>query len=258
MWITFYRQVYWAITEFSFYKSVIGQPIRQTFLFLLYLCAHASLVLTLVYAFYLGPDFQDFGIWIQENVPPMEVNENKLRVEAKQPLVQTYWGRTTLTLVFDTTGTHRDLDQFEEPALLFTENALFLRQNQTTEKLLWRDIGPFRITPEHLRDWVELVKWGYFPTAYTLLLVFTFLVKLILALLFALLARSVTSRYQIRLPFASYLSIATYSLTPAAVIELAVSLTGLALPFLELISLGTTAIYTYMATERIITEDKSG
>ena len=105
-----------------------------------------------------------------------------------------------------------------------------------------------------IRNWLEFVKWAYFPTAYSLVLVFTFAFKLVLALLFTLLALSVTSRYQVKFPFPSYLAIATYSLTPAVAIETAVTLTGLSILHLEVISLATTGIYTYMATRTIMAE----
>ena len=251
---TFYHQCYWAITEFPFYKTILAQPLRQTLLYLLYLCAHASLIVTLAYAFHLGPEFREFGIWLQENVPPMQVSEGRLRVEADQPLIQTYSGREPVTLIFDTTGSRPDLARFPEPLLLFTEDALVLRRNQGLETFPWTDFGSFEVTPERIRNWLEIMKWIYFPTAYSLVLIFTFSIKLALALLFTLLALSVTTRHQVKFPYPAYLAIAIYSLTPAVAIETAVNLTGLSIDYLAVISLATTGIYTYMATSRIVME----
>ena len=251
---TFYHQFYWAITEFPFYKTILAQPLRQTLLYLLYLCAHASLIVTVAYAFHLGPEFREFGTWLQENVPPMQVSDGRLHVEADQPLVQTYSGRHPVTLIFDTTGSRQEVARFPEPLLLFTEDALVLRQNQTVETFPWTDFGTFEVTPELIRSWLELMKWVYFPTTYSLILVFTFAIKLVLALLFTLLALSVTTRYQVKFPYPAYLAIAIYSLTPAVAIETAVTLTGLSIRYLEVIYLATTGIYTYMATSRIMAE----
>ena len=255
---TFYHQFYWSITEFPFYKTILAQPLRQTLLYLLYLCAHASLIVTVAYAFHLGPEFRDFGKWLQENVPPMQVSEGRLRIEADQPLIQTYSGRHPVTLIFDTTGSRQDLTRFPDPLLLFTEDSLVLRQNQTLEAFPWTDFGSFEVTPELIRDWLELMKWVYFPTAYSLVLVFTFAIKLVLALFFTLLALSVTTRYQVKFPYPAYLAIAIYSLTPAVAIETAVTLSGLSVQYLDVISLATTGIYTYMATSRIVAEKSAG
>lgn len=255
---TFYHQFYWAITEFPFYKSILAQPLRQTLLYLLYLCAHASLIVTLAYAFHLGPEFREFSTWLEESVPPMQVTEGQLRIEADQPLIQTYSGRPSMTLIFDTKGGRQDLARFPEPLLVFTQDALVLRQNQTLETYPWRDFGSFHVTPEQIRNWLELMKWVYFPTAYSMILVFTFFVKLLLALLLTLLALSVTGRYGVRFPFPAYLAIATYALTPAVAIELAVTLTGLSVLHLEVICLATSGIYTYMATSKIMAEKADG
>ena len=253
----FYHQLYWAITEFPFYKTILAQPLRQTLLYLLYLCAHASLIVTVAYAFQFGPEFREFGTWLQENVPHMQVSDGRIRIEADQPLILTYSGRRPVTLIFDTTESRPNLARFSEPLLVFTRDALVLRQNQTLETYPWRDFGSFEVTPEQIRNWLEIMKWVYFPIAYSLILIFTFAFKLVLALLFTLLAILVTSRYQVRFPFPAYLAIAVYSLTPAVAIETAVTLTGLSVLYLEVISLATTGIYTYMATSRIMVEKTS-
>ena len=250
----FYRRAYWAVTEFPFYRTVLEQPLYRTLLYLLYLSSHAAVVLTLSYAWHYASTFQDFSLWLEENVPPLVVEDGELRIEGEQPLVRTYWGEASVTFVFDTTGTHRDLDRFGDPSVLLTEDALLLRQDGITQTLFWADYGSFEVGQQQLRDWIDLVKWAYFPIACSTLLLATFTLKLIMALLFSLLAMSVTSRYKVRFPFRFYLTIAIFSLTPALIIELGVAITGLAIPFPELISLTTTAIYTYMATTKCVEE----
>ena len=250
----FYRKAYWAVTEFSFYRTVLEQPLYRTFLYLLYLSSHAAVILTLSYALHYASIFQDFSLWLEENIPPLVVENGELRIEGEQPLVRTYWGKTSVTFVFDTTGTHGDLDLFGDPAVLLTKDALLLRQGGITQTLFWADYGSFEVGRHQLSDWIELFKWAYFPIACSTMLFMTFTLKLIMALMFSLLAMSVTSRYKVRFPFRFYLTIAIFSLTPALVIELGVAITGLAIPFPELISLTTTAIYTYMATTKCVEE----
>ena len=250
----FYRKAYGAVTEFPFYRPVLEQPLIRTLLYLLFLSSHAAVVLTLSYAWHYGPAFQDFSLWLEENVPPLVVEDGELRIEGKQPLVRTYWGETSVTFVFDTTGTHRDLDRFGDPSVLLTADALLLRQDGITQTLRWADYGSFEVGQQQLRDWIELLRWAYFPIACSIFLFTTFTLKLIMALLFSLLAMSVTSRYKIRFPFRFYLTIAVFSLTPALIIELGLTITGLTIPLRELISLTTTALYTYMATTKCVEE----
>lgn len=250
----FYRGAYLAVTEFSFYRTILEQPLHRTLVYLLLLSIHAAFVLTLSYAWQYAPAFQEFTDWLEENVPPLVVDEGKLSIEAEQPLVKTYWGETSITFVFDTTGTHRDLERFDEPSVLLTEEALLLRQDGITQTLFWADYGSFEVGQEELRQWIEFLKWVYFPIATSSLLLLKLIEKLLLALLFSLLAMSVTARYKIRFPFRFYLTTAAYSLTPALIIELGVAMTGLDIPYRDLIGLATTAIYTYMATTKCVEE----
>ena len=62
----------------------------------------------------------------------------------------------------------------------------------------------------------------------------------------------VTARSGIRLPFQQYFTISLYSLTPAIVIDLAVSMTGLEVSLFPFLYLATAAIYTYMATQKCV------
>ncbi len=250
----FYRKAYWAVTEFPFYRTVLEQPLYRTLLYLLYLSCHAAVILTLSYAWHYGSTVQDLTLWLEENVPPLVVEEGELKIQAKQPLVKTYWGETAFTFVFDTTGTYDNLDSFGDPAALLTKDSFVLRQQGMTQTLFWADYGSFELGQQQLREWIALLKWAYFPIACSVLLFATLIFKLIMALMFSLLAMSVTSRYKVRFPFRFYLTIAVFSLTPALIIELGISITGLEIPFRDLISLTTSAIYTYMATTKCVEE----
>ena len=56
----FFRQLYLAITDFEFYKSIFDQPFRQTLLFLLYIAASVTLIQTLLYGYQYSPAVNDF------------------------------------------------------------------------------------------------------------------------------------------------------------------------------------------------------
>ena len=245
--VRFYRQVHSAVTDFSFYRIIFEQPLRHTFLYLLYLVTHFAAVLTLIYAWHYGPEFLEVSLWAQENFPPLEVIDGQLRVDSEQPLVKKYPGKQLITFVFDTTGTYQDPQQLEEPVFLFTQEKLSFRYQGQTQTHLWKD-WPF----QRVEDFTAVVKWAYFPTAFSLILLYNILVKTLWALILSSIGWMVTARSGIRLPFQQYFTIALYSLTPAIVIDLAVSMTGLevsAFPFLYLI---TAALYTYMATQQCV------
>ncbi len=245
--LLFYRQTYSAVTDFSFYRNIFEQVLRQTLLYLLYLAAHVAAILTLIFAWHYGPAFFEITNWAEENFPPLQVQDGQLLVEAEQPLVKKYPGEQLITFVFDTTGTYEDPQQLEEPSILFTREKLYFRYLGQTQTYLWRD-WPF----QEVKDFTRFVKWAYFPTAYSLIFVYTILAKGLWALILTSIGLLATSRAAIRLPFQQYFTIALYSLTPAVVIDLAVRMTGLEVPLFPFLYLVTAALYTYMATYKCV------
>ena len=245
--LRFYHQVYSAVTDFSFYRTIFEQPLRQTLLYLLCLAAHFAAALTLIYALHYGPQFLEISLWAQQNFPPLEVRDGQLRLDTEQPLVKKYPGKQLITFVFDPTGTYEDPQQLEEPAFLFTQEKLYFRYLGQTQTYLWKD-WPF----QRVEDFTTVVKWAYFPTAYSFFFVYTILVKPLWAFILSSIGLFVTARSAIRLPFQQYFTISLYSLTPAIVIDLAVRMTGLEVSLFPFLYLLTAAIYTYMATHKCV------
>jgi hypothetical protein len=243
--LLFYRQVYSAVTDFSFYRTIFEQPLRRTLLYLLYLAVHVAAVLTLSLAWH-GPELFEISNWAEENFPPLQIRDGQLFVESEQPLVKKYPGKQLITFVFDTTGTYEDPQQLEEPSLLFTREKLYLSIPGQTLTFLWSE-WPF---PE-VEDVTRFVKMAYFPSAYSLIFFSTLLVGGPWALILTSIGFLATARSDIRLPFQQYFTIALYSLTPAIVIDVAVRITGLEVPLFPFLLI-TAAIYTYLATYQCV------
>ena len=243
--LLFYRQVYSAVTDFSFYRTIFEQPLRRTLLYLLYLAVHVAAVLTLSLAWH-GPELFEISNWAEENFPPLQIRDGQLFVESEQPLVKKYPGKQLITFVFDTTGTYEDPQQLEEPSMLFTREKLYLSIPGQTLTFLWSE-WPF---PE-VEDVTRFVKRAYFPSAYSLIFFSTLLVGGPWALILTSIGFLATARSDIRLPFQQYFTIALYSLTPAIVIDVAVRITGLEVPLFPFLLI-TAAIYTYFATYQCV------
>ena len=246
----FWRQAYLAITDFDFYASVFQQPFRQTSLFLLYISAFLALALTLIYASFYGPRVERFFDWAYENFPPIEVVAGELHVLADQPVVAKYQDGSTWTFVFDTTGTYTDPSGLEEPVLLFTQEKLYVQTPGQTQTYLWEDLGEFSVTPENLSEYETIIVWAYFPLAYSFLLIYNVLAKSLQALILSPIAYSVAVSYGVRLPLADSVTIALYSLVPAIVIDLAITMSGIDISYFDLIYLAIAGLYTFLASQR--------
>ena len=248
----FYHQTYSAVTDFLFYKTIFTQPLRKTLLYLVLLSAHVAAALTLIVAWQQGSQFLEICRWAEQNFPTLEVRDGRLWVNSEQPLIKRYRGEQLITFVFDTTGTYSDPREIQEPAILFTQEKLYLHMLGQTQTYYWKDFGPFQISPEAFREAISLVKWIYFPTFYPLLLGYTLLAKASLAVVLSVIALSASARYNVRLPFQQYFTISLYSLTPAVVIDLAVTMTGIEISYFNFFYVATAVIYTYLATQKCV------
>jgi hypothetical protein len=250
--VRFYREAYQAVTDFGFYRTVFQQGLRRSFLYLFYLSATLALALTLIYAWRYAAEFHSFWRWAEANLPVLEVRDGELRVEAEQPTVRTYHGQEVLTFVFDSGAGYQDAEEVQEPGVLFTRDALYVRLGGRTQSYRWQDYDEFRLAPPEMRQVEQLIKWAYFPVSYSFFFIYNLIAKAFHALLLTLFGVSATARYAIRLPFRHYFTIALYALTPAVLIDLAVTMTGLEISYFFVIYLGTGAIYTYMASQRTV------
>ena len=248
--LVFYQQAYSAVTDFSFYRTVLGQPIRRTVLYLVVLTAHVAALFTLIAAGHYGPTFLDIMSWAQQNFPPLEIQEGVLRVGDEQPLTLRYPGEQAITFVFDTTGTYTDPNQLEEPAVLLTEEKVYFRYLGQTQTYLWRNL-PF----QRLEQVTEAVKWAYFPFAYSSIFVYALFIKTFLAILLVSIGILASAPYGIRLDLPQYFNIALYSLTPAITIGSAVAVAGLGVGYFTFFCVSTAGIYSYFATRSCVEVD---
>lgn len=250
MFRRFLGELYLAVTDFAFYRSVFDRPLRRTLLFLLLLSASLALILTAIYAWKYNPEVDRFFSWAEENLPPIEIVHGELKVLAEQPLVRKYRTDTTWTFVFDTQGTYDEPAGLEEPVFLFTREKFFFRMEGQTQTYGWDDFGEFRISSENLPDYKQAIKWLYFPSSYSFFLILSLLAKSLQALILSPLAYSVGVSYGVRFSFRNVFTIALYSLVPAIVIDLGVRMTGVEISYFDLIYLVIGGIYTFLAAQK--------
>lgn len=247
---SFPRRCYLAITDFDFYAQVFRQPIRASLLFLLYLAALLALLLTVWYSFRLFPSLDQFLEWAGANVPPFEIRDGVLRSSTTQPVLRNYEGDFALTLVLDPTGTYTDPAGLDEPAVLLTRENLFMRTGGRTQTFTWADYGPFQFDPRQVDGYGLILKLIYFPTSYSVLLVYHLLAKGLTALLLVPIAYSMGLSYGTRFRFSESYTIALHSLVPAITVDFAVTMSGVEISYFDLIYLAAAAVYAVFAAQR--------
>ncbi len=250
--VAFYKEAYAAVTDFGFYRSVFDQPIRRTLFYLLYLACHVAIILTLIYAWQYGGEMHDFFSWAQTNFPHLSVENGQLSVPGNKPLTKVFEGRQPVTFVFDTSESHPGPQDIREPGFLLTRDGLYIHYGGQVQTYRWKDYGAFQVDAGQWQHWETLIRWIYFPVSYSFFFLYAMISKGVLAMTLTLFGLSASSRLGVRLPFRDYFTIALYALTPAVLIDLAVTATGLEISYFFMIYLATGAIYTYMATQKCV------
>lgn len=248
----FGQEAYLAITDFRSYRLIFQQSVLRGLFFLAYLAVATGLMSTLSFSWHLLPSVYDFLNWAQVNFPPMTIQAGRLSVEGEQPLVLEYLGDQVYTFVFDTTQSHEPLHKLNEPAVVFSEENLYILAEGQTHTWPWNQLADSRLGRQELVGIEEVLRWFYYPMAFSTFSLLAFLGKLIQAALLTLFGISASARFGIRLPFSHYLNIAIYSLTPAVAVDLIVVSSGQEVPYFSLIYMATAALYTFLATQKCL------
>ncbi len=253
--LVFVRQAYLAVTEFEFYGLILRQPLLVTVSYLVFLSLLVALTFAAVATWVQLPKIEDFVLWAGDNLPSISIREGRLDVEGEQPLVRRYFGDQIVTFVYTEEQDLRLLEGLDPPAAVFQRDEFSLLVKGASGTWNWRDVAPF-ITllsgPEEWRAWGQWLSLIFFPAVFLVQWVFVVTVRSMQALLLMFCAASAAARLGNRLSYQECFTIAVYSLTPAFILNLGVTLTGQQGLLFDLIYLGIAAVYTFLATQRCL------
>jgi len=246
----FFRQAYASITDFEFYPRIVDQSFRKTLFFLLFLAGFTALVTTILVGFQILPEVSGFFKWAEQEFPPFHIRDGIMTVDADQPFFCSYNPGEPVTFVFDTTGTYTSPEPLKEPALLLTDDQLFILLGGQTQAYSWKDFVSLEIHNGNLNNYRRVVILLFFPIAYSSYLLWSLFFIPLFALLLSPISRFAGLTFGVRFPLQKTFTIALYSQIPATVIDLAVQATGLNISYFILIYFAISAIYTYLATQK--------
>ncbi len=257
--LVFVRQAHLAVTEFDFYRLIFRQPLAVTFLYLLFLSVLVALAFAVVATWVQVPKIKDFVNWASYNLPAISIQQGELQVEGEQPLVRRYFGEQIITFVYTDSQDHELLEELEPPAAVFQREEFSLFVEGASGTWNWRDVAPFMTLlggPEQWRDWGRWLSFFFFPVAFLVQWIFVVTVRSMQALLLMFCAASAAARLGAKLSYQECFTIAVYSLTPAFILNLGVTLMGQQGLLFDLIYLGVAAVYTFLATQRCLSVDR--
>ena len=256
--LVFVKQAHLAVTEFDFYRLIFQQPLAWTLLHLLFLSLLVALAFALFTTWVQLPKIKEFVNWGSHNLPAISVQDGKLQVEGQQPLVRRYFGEKIITFVYTESQDLQMLEDLEPPAAVFQRDGFSLLVEGASGTWNWREVAPLMTLfggPERWQDWAGWLSFLFFPAVFLVRWIFVFTVSSMQALLLMFCSASTASRLGTRLNYRECFTIAVYSLTPAFILNLGVTLSGQQGLIFDLIYLGVAGIYTFLATQRCLAND---
>jgi hypothetical protein len=249
----------YALFSKSFYRQVIRWRLTQGFLYLCYLSALATLVMSFWFVRRALPQVNEFVQWAKAEMPPLTWTPEGLTMNAQSPytMVHSEWGSL---VTFDMTKVDISPDAMADVVLFVTSKKLFVKQgvNQVRAYDLTRNAPPragqaapfaFNITPESLQGFFDSLKPWFILLWILIFFAFFFAWKLLAALFYSWLGLLINFLRRPKLNYGAIFNVSVFALTAATVIQ------GLQafIPFLNRIPFGiggsvlVTGIYLFLA-----------
>ncbi|HEX5869288.1 MAG TPA: DUF1189 family protein, partial [Longimicrobium sp.] len=128
-------------------------------------------------------------------------------------------------IVIDTTGATTEPPA--APSVLLTRDKLIVRQQNKMETHDLSQIQSFHVDGKRVQGWADTMLGGYWTLGFPLLVVFSFVLRLLQMLLFGVVALLVASSVRPPLGFAACMRLAALAMTPVILLDTLIWLTGL-------------------------------
>ncbi len=161
-------------------------------------------------------------------VPPMEIGNGTLVVDAPQPYSVIKGNRTVLLI--DTTGRIQAPEEVDALALLTKTQLIVRRSNGPAKVYELEDFGRHSLNRQIASEVISHTKRQVMPAIYTLIYFGSIALCLVIALLFGVTARLLASKQQRSLDYHGGLRLSTAALTPALIAAGVLEAVNLSIP----------------------------
>lgn len=232
----------YAFFSKDFYAD-IGRNHRGSafgYLFLLLLVCWVPIVMTWNRQFVSFVDTYAPGLI--EKIPEMTITDGRAVIHCEQPYFIPMPHATNTLAIFDTTGKYTSLEG-QDAYLLVTERGAIIKQSAVeTRSYSFAGVKNFALTREKMTDWSALGKKWMAPSAYIVILICSFISKMIKMLIYALIGMLFAKS---AVPYIPVLRLAVVAGTPAIVLSTIFLMTPLGFLIPGIIWFVLTLVYLY-------------
>jgi hypothetical protein len=220
----------------SFYAGRLYREVAQTWR------SRAAVYLFLVLVLCWTPAFVKLHRMIEDTfdsarekvlpqVPTVRIEKGVLRTpELKPYILQITEGGQTLRVVIDTTGRYQTLEQAQAIVLITDKMAMVRRSNNEIRSYTFSTVKDTTFGPADVSRLMNLVQHWIGPIVYPFVFIFSYLKRLVQAVLTACIGLLLIQRLGAPLSFPALFSLATVSMTPTLVVSTFLGLGDAAFP----------------------------
>lgn len=219
-----------ALISPDFYRDVGRNWRGKAFLYLLFLELLVWIPVTAVWFTGIHKFIADEADKFTQQIPPVSIRNGVVDVKAEQPVYIRAGDPPQDIAILDTTGKVTSLEGTKAQFLL-TKNSLVSKKNEfQTQTIDLKEVEEFDIDGPTVRRWIDVgADWLPF-LFYPFIVVISFILRIILALIYSLIGLIINSVTGAQLSYGGILAICIVSLTPPILLKTLLELTKTELP----------------------------
>jgi hypothetical protein len=225
----FYQALYLAFFSAALYRDVARNWKGVAAVYLLALVALAWLPTAVRLQLAVLHFAEHYAPHIAEQLPAVQIDQGRVRVEAEMPYVITVRGRETRLAVLDTTGATTSLEQAQAPVLL-TATELVVRDGGEIQRYPLDHLDGVRLDRDSFGEWVALSRYVSVPVMSLIMVLFLTVYRLGQAFLFGGIGWLLGRARPPALPYGTLVRIAAVAITPSVWFEVMAASLGYAIP----------------------------
>lgn len=193
---------------------------------------------------------------IVKQIPLITISKGKVSVDAKMPYVIKDPESKASIAIIDTTGQTTTL-KGSEAFVLLTKESLIVRKDKTeTRTFDLSEIDSLTINQSVAYGWIDTFLEYFIFVLYPFSLIFSFALRIVQALIFALMGLVLATRLKSGLSFSSFMSLAIVAMTPSIMLDTVYNYMDIAIPSWWLVDFVIALGYFFFAL-RAVAEERS-
>jgi hypothetical protein len=157
---------------------------------------------------------------LTDQIPAITISHGKVSTDVPTPYYIKDPDSGTTFAIIDTTGGSESLDSLPGQGLLLTKTKLIMRNERETKSYDLAPVESFYLDRAKVESWLVMMKTWCVPVSYPLALVFSFIIRIIKILIYALIGLLIAYLLHVNLGYQTLMRLAAIAMTPVLILDL--------------------------------------